>query len=250
MKKILFVAVTAITIVVLVVSYLGLVAEFAAIYGNPADAEWQLTVTGLVEHPLNMAWAEIIAMPRSIVSATLFCVGMPNYAVAQGNWVGVRLWLLLERAGVSPEAIKVAFYASDGFSTDLTVQEAMREDIIVAYEKDGAPLSEKLRLVVPEKWGYKWISQIVRIELVDYDFKGFWESRGYSDEATITQNGTVPEVPPNIPEFPPILILLIPVILMTLIAAIVRKKVERVRRLSETSVRLSSKCLDVSCGSH
>ena len=64
----------------------------------------------------------------------------------------------------------------------------MREDIILAYEKDGERLSEKTRLVVPGKWGYKWISQLTRIELVNYDFKGFWESRGYSDEADITSS--------------------------------------------------------------
>jgi DMSO/TMAO reductase YedYZ molybdopterin-dependent catalytic subunit len=61
----------------------------------------------------------------------------------------------------------------------------MREDVIVAYERDGVPLDEKLRLVLPGKWGYKWISRLTHIELVDYDFTGLWEGRGYSDEADI-----------------------------------------------------------------
>ncbi len=62
----------------------------------------------------------------------------------------------------------------------------MREDVLLAYERDGEPLPEKLRLVVPGKWGYKWISQLIRVELVNYDFKGSWESRGYSDNAEIS----------------------------------------------------------------
>jgi hypothetical protein len=37
--------------------------------------------------------------------------------------------------------------------------------------------------VVPSKWGYKWVSQLIRVEPVNYDFKGTWESAGYSDEA-------------------------------------------------------------------
>ncbi|NIR87790.1 molybdopterin-dependent oxidoreductase, partial [Candidatus Bathyarchaeota archaeon] len=87
---------------------------------------------------------------------------------------------------VSPEAVKVAFYAADDFTTDLIVTTAMREDVLLAYERDGEPLPEKLRLVVPGKWGYKWISQLIHIELVNYDFKGSWESRGYSDTAEIS----------------------------------------------------------------
>ena len=62
----------------------------------------------------------------------------------------------------------------------------MRDDIILAYEKDGEPLAENLRLVVPCKWGYKWIRDPIHIELVDYDFLGHYESRGYSDEADIS----------------------------------------------------------------
>jgi DMSO/TMAO reductase YedYZ molybdopterin-dependent catalytic subunit len=84
-------------------------------------------------------------------------------------------------------------HADDGYSTDLTIATAMREDIILAYERDGMPLSEGLRLVVPGKWGYKWISGLTHIELVDYDFTGFWESRGYSDEADIPAEPSSPQ---------------------------------------------------------
>ena len=62
----------------------------------------------------------------------------------------------------------------------------MREDVILAYEKDGKPLREKLRLVVPGNWGYKWIKWLTQIELVDYDFKGVYESRGFPDNAEIS----------------------------------------------------------------
>jgi len=165
---------------------------------NPAVAEWQLTVTGLVENPLKLSWTEIVAMPKSTVNAALICVDFPNNMVAQGNWTGIKLQTLLEEAKPSADAIKVAFYAADGYSTDLPVETAMRDDIILAYEKDGSPLND-LRLVVPGKWGYKWISQLTRIELVDYNFLGFWESKGYSDEANVSMSeqktGELPSFP-------------------------------------------------------
>ena len=153
---------------------------------TPTEIGWQLTVTGLVEKPLDLNWSEIVAMPTSTVEATLYCVDFPGRVVMQGNWTGVKLRTLLEEAKTLSSATKVAFHAADGYSTDLTVATAMRDDIILAYEKDGESLND-LRLVVPGKWGYKWISQLTEITLVNYNFLGRWESQGYSDEAEISQ---------------------------------------------------------------
>jgi hypothetical protein len=163
------------------------------------ENEWRLEVLGLVDHPLNLTSSEIAAMPPTTVQATIYCVDFPNQVVTAGDWTGVKLGFLLEKAGVSPSATKVAFFASDGYSTDLILEAATQPDVIVAYEKDGAPLGETLRLVVPGKWGYKWISQLTRIEIVNFDFKGKWESLGYSDYGNETSVDL-----PNIPVVPTI----------------------------------------------
>ena len=150
-----------------------------------ADPQWSLVLDGLVETPLNLTLDNLRAMERTTEYVELYCVDYPTVPVEKGEWTGVRLGVLLEQAGVFPEAVKIAFYADDDYTTDLTLPTAMREDVIVAYERDGVPLDEELRLVLPGKWGYKWISRLTHIELVDYDFTGLWESRGYSDEADI-----------------------------------------------------------------
>jgi len=157
--------------------------------GSGVEAEWTLVVDGLVRAPLSLTFDDLVAMPTSTVYSKLYCVGAPSTPLAEGNWTGVRLGLIVEEAGVSREAVKVAFYADDGFSTDLTVTTAMRDDIILAYERDGEPLTEDVRLVVPCKWGYKWISGPTHIELVDYDFLGTYESSGWPDEAEIPGDG-------------------------------------------------------------
>jgi DMSO/TMAO reductase YedYZ molybdopterin-dependent catalytic subunit len=151
-----------------------------------AASQQSLIIDGLVDSPLNLTLDDLSAMPKTTEYVELYCVDYPTVPVEKGDWTGVRLGLLLEQAGASSEAVKIAFYADDGYSTDLTIPMAMREDIILAYERDGMPLSEGLRLVVPGKWGYKWISGLTHIELVDYDFTGVWETRGYSDEADIS----------------------------------------------------------------
>ncbi len=152
---------------------------------------WTLIIDGLVDNPLNLSASNLLAIPPTSVNAELYCVGGGTAnAIEKGTWEGAALKSILEETSMHRSAIKVAFYAPDGFSTDLAMQDAQRNDVIIAYKKDGKLLVDKngnldLRLVVPGKWGYKWIRSLNHIKLVDYDFKGFYESTGYSDEANI-----------------------------------------------------------------
>jgi DMSO/TMAO reductase YedYZ molybdopterin-dependent catalytic subunit len=158
---------------------------------EPKSQNWTLVIDGLVDSPLNLSASNLLAMPFTLVNAELYCVGGGTVnAVEKGTWEGVTLKSILEEVGAHRDVVKVAFYAPDGFSTDLTIQDAQRGDIIVSYKKDGEFLRDRdgnldLRLVVPGKWGYKWIRSLNHVKLVDYDFKGFYESTGYSDEANI-----------------------------------------------------------------
>jgi DMSO/TMAO reductase YedYZ molybdopterin-dependent catalytic subunit len=124
-------------------------------------------------------------MPWTTVNATLYCVGATSTVIAGGNWTGVSLASILQRANVSTTAIKIAFYATDDYSTDLSLATGMQNDIIVAFENNGVPLMGGLRLVAPGLWGYKWIYQLFDIDLVDYNFLGTSESLGYSDSGLI-----------------------------------------------------------------
>jgi DMSO/TMAO reductase YedYZ molybdopterin-dependent catalytic subunit len=205
---------TALMVIILVATSSGsaLTTIVNAEYDPP---EWQIAITGLVEQPLNLSLAELVVMPQTSLYAPIVCVGPPARVVDEGNWTGVNLRSLLATAGVSPDAIKVAFHASDGYSTDLTIETAMSGEIILAYEKDGVPLNEMLRLVVPDKWGYKWISYVTVIELVDYDFLGVWESQGYPDAAVVGE---------EIPEFSSVIAFLTPLVLSGLFIFLMKKR--------------------------
>ena len=108
-------------------------------------------------------YGELVAMPRTTVYAELDCIG--TY-VDNGNWTGVRVEYLLEKAGVTQQADTVELYARDGYSTHISYLTATRDDVIVAYEKDGSELPETTRLVVPDTNGDVWISKIARIKVV------------------------------------------------------------------------------------
>ena len=144
----------------------------------------RIGVSGLVNHTVVYSLNDLMTMPNMTVVAELVCVS--GRSLGTHNWMGVRLGDLLNDAGVLDGVVKVAFTATDGYTTDLTLQDAMREDVIVAFIEDGALMNENTRLVVPGKWGYKWIADIAYIQLVDFDFKGTYEKQGYSDDAFIT----------------------------------------------------------------
>jgi hypothetical protein len=180
MKKTFFVLASAIIMLAIVSLAYNRIPSVSSTDSTSVQ-ERRLIVTGLVNNPLNLSWAEIVAMPKTTVNAALVCVDAPTTVLMAGNWTGIKLRTLFEEAEISTAAIKVGFYAADGYTTDLTIETAMRDDIILAYENNGNPLND-LRLVVPGKWGYKWIGQVTVIELVDYNFLGRWESQGYPDE--------------------------------------------------------------------
>jgi hypothetical protein len=152
------------------------------------DAEtWNLTVDGMVGSPLVLNLTDIMAMPKTVETATVKCVEGP---FGTAEWGGVELSHVLEMAEANDDAFDVVFYSVDGFSTSLSFEDAAAEGVILAYEMNGETLPAEqgypVRLVAPEKYGYKWAKWIDRIELVDYDHLGFWESRGWDDDATIS----------------------------------------------------------------
>ena len=121
MKKIFVSALT-----ILLMASMVLTAFSYAQFNVRAESESQIRINGLVSHPFNFTLADLQAMPQTTVQATLFCVSAPTTPLEKGNWRGVKLWTLLSQAGISSSATKIAFYASDGFSTDLTIDACQR----------------------------------------------------------------------------------------------------------------------------
>jgi len=125
-----------------------------------ADSEWMLVVDGAVNQPLNLTLSDFAAMPRKTVNSVLYCMGS---LVVEGDWTGVKLGYLLETAGLQNEAASLTFLASDGYESVLDLTYAFYENVIIAYELNGHPLSESFRLVLPWKNGNSWIEWITQI---------------------------------------------------------------------------------------
>jgi len=151
-------------------------------------AEYRLRVGGLVDKRLDLSFAELTSMPVTEVTRDFQCV--TGWRVPDVQWTGVRLRDVLDRAGVQADATAVRFVSFDGaYSESLTLDQARRNDVLVAYDLDGEPLSSEhggpARLYVAPMYGYKSCKWLGAIELTASVEPGYWEQRGYDVDAWV-----------------------------------------------------------------
>ena len=152
---------------------------------------WRLEITGLVENPMTLTYDDLKDALPVEQYVTLECIGnvVGGDLIGNAKWKGVRLSAILEEARLGPDVIDVAFEAADGFTNAVSLGRAMSGDVLVVYEMNGQPLPAEhgfpARIVVPGLYGYKSVKWITKIEPVDHDFLGYWESRGRTDNPII-----------------------------------------------------------------
>lgn len=152
---------------------------------------WSLSLKGLVERPVTLTYEQLVEKVAVSRVVTLECVGntIGGESISTAEWNGVPLRSLLEEAGISAEAYDVVFRAADGFTDSITVDRAMRGDVIIAHKMNGVPLPEghgfPARAIVPGHYGMKSVQWLTEIEIVPSDYKGYYQQKGWTEEAII-----------------------------------------------------------------
>jgi len=152
---------------------------------------YQLKITGLINNPTSYTYDEVInnhQLYKKVVR--LDCVEGWSVTIL---WEGMLVRDLIDEAKVLPEAKVAIFHAYDGYTTSFPIDYIMNNDIIMAYKMNEVIIPPErgfpFQLVAESKWGYKWIKWITEIELSDdVDYRGFWESRGYSHPADLDKS--------------------------------------------------------------
>ncbi|MFD9079258.1 sulfite oxidase [Streptomyces erythrochromogenes] len=174
-----------------------------------ADADgWRLTVGGRVGTPLSLDLDALRALPAVTHRVTMECAGNGRAllsprpvsqpwlveAVGTADWTGVPLGLVLDRAGVRPDAVEAVFTGADhgvergveqDYRRSLPLPYAAADDsgVLIAYAMNGLPLPPQhgypLRLVVPGWYGMAHVKWLREIALVDAPFTGFQQSVAY-----------------------------------------------------------------------
>jgi DMSO/TMAO reductase YedYZ molybdopterin-dependent catalytic subunit len=172
-------------------------------YGVPKfDLEnWRLEISGLVKKPRVLTLADIQARKRTTVTATLECSGNSSSAGFMGaignvRWTGTKLAPLLEESSPLKRGIEVVFFGIDektekirdkdytqNFARSLAIADALRDEILLAYEMNGEPLTHEhgapVRLIVPGWFGIAWVKWLNRIEVLDRRYMSKYMAREY-----------------------------------------------------------------------
>ena len=152
---------------------------------------YRLEITGLVENPVSFSYEEVIDGYDSYKKVvTLYCVEGWSAKIL---WEGVLVSDLLAEAKPLPEAQTVIFHAYDGYTTSMPLDYITDNNILMAYKMNEVTMPPErgfpFALVAESKWGYKWIKWITAIELSDdVDYQGYWEQRGFSNNADLDES--------------------------------------------------------------
>ena len=152
----------------------------------PADLEgWDLRVFGGVEQELRLTYDELRALPAKDVVADIHCV--TGWSRLGDRWTGVAIQEILRRCRPSPEAEYVMAHCEFGYTTSVPLSVLDDDDVLLCYAWNGNDLTEEhgfpLRLLVPKKYFWKSAKWLRGLEFMPRNRLGFWEKRGYHDEA-------------------------------------------------------------------
>jgi DMSO/TMAO reductase YedYZ molybdopterin-dependent catalytic subunit len=160
--------------------------------------EYRLTVDGLPDGPSSLSFADLAALPQTTITRDVQCV--TGWRVPDVTWSGVLLSDLLDHVGAPRTGAAVLFGSSDGAYTEsLTLEQALRPDVLIATSMDGAAVSHDhggpVRLYVAPMYFYKSIKWLDRISLSDQVVPGYWEERGYDVDAWVGQSNGRSDAP-------------------------------------------------------
>jgi sulfane dehydrogenase subunit SoxC len=207
-------------------------------YDIPAvdPATWRLRVGGHVAREFSLSLEELQARPAVRLPVTMECAGNGRArlsprpvsqpwlleAVGTAEWGGTPLRPLLEQAGLRDGAAEVLFSGLDRgveaeveqrFERSLAVGDALRDDVLLAWEVNGQPLPPQhgfpLRLVVPGWYGMASVKWLGEITVLDRPYDGYQQRWAYrlrqdEDEDGVPLDVILPRalmVPPGIPDF-------------------------------------------------
>jgi len=147
--------------------------------------EWKLTLDGAVEHPVTLSWNDFLALPQTNDTSDFHCV--TTWSKLDITWQGVRLIDLAALVQPKENATHILCYGYDDYTTNVSLEEALKPDVLLVHTVDGKPLPKEhggpVRMITPQLYAWKGAKWIKRIEFLTKNKLGFWEERGYSNTA-------------------------------------------------------------------
>ncbi|MFZ3590627.1 sulfite oxidase-like oxidoreductase [Bacillus sp. DJP31] len=144
-------------------------------------SDWDLKIFGEVEQTVTYTFEELLKLTPSNTKNDIHCV--TGWSKLDNGWDGIQTKVLVKEAGPMPEAKYVIIHAEEDWSTNVPIEDFMRETSLIAHSHNGEPLTPEhgypLRLVIPHLYFWKSAKWVRSIEFSIEDRPGFWEKNGY-----------------------------------------------------------------------
>jgi DMSO/TMAO reductase YedYZ molybdopterin-dependent catalytic subunit len=158
---------------------------------------WSLEVSGLVANPKKFDLKSLVSFGEQKKVIGLECVGnkIGGSSLDSALWRGVSFDKLLEAVKPRSNVVDVVMHGADGYSDSIRLDWLKANYALLAHQMNGQDLPRAhgypLRLLAPGIYGMKNLKWIEGIEFVDYDYKGYWQTRGWSDDAFVKPHARI-----------------------------------------------------------
>ncbi|CAM4340202.1 sulfite oxidase-like oxidoreductase [Paenibacillus tarimensis] len=143
--------------------------------------KWDLRLFGLVEEEIRIGYHEFMKLPRQEFRNDIHCV--TTWSKLDNVWEGVAVRTIMELVKLKPEAAYVMLHAEEGWTTNLPLEDFLKETSFLAVKHNGELLTPEhgypVRMVVPHLYFWKSAKWVRGIEFLAADKPGFWERNGY-----------------------------------------------------------------------
>lgn len=155
------------------------------VHPNVPAQKFRLDIDGLVAAPVSLSLDEFMALPQQESVSDMHCV--TQWSRYDNRWKGVSVRNLLDLVRPKDEAKHVIFHAHDGYTTNVRLDQFDQPDCFLVHEWEGKPIERQhggpVRILIPRLYLWKSAKWVRRIEISAVDKPGFWEVRGYNNNA-------------------------------------------------------------------
>ena len=146
---------------------------------------WRLDIQGEVDKPMTLKLSDLTALEQVTQICDVHCV--TGWTLLDSRWRGIPMKTLMDLVKIKKTARFVIFEAPGDYSSNIPIQEALKENVLLAHgssdqnlpREHGAPL----RALVPDRYFYKSVKWIERVKFSAVDEPGYYETSGYSNSA-------------------------------------------------------------------
>jgi DMSO/TMAO reductase YedYZ molybdopterin-dependent catalytic subunit len=147
--------------------------------------KWSIKVYGLVKNTIDISYLDLLSFPVTDITKDFNCV--TRWTKRDVQWTGVQFKYIAEKVIPLENAKFVVQEGYDGYTTNLPLEILLQDNVILAYKLFGEPIpvlhGGLVRMIVPSRYGWKGSKFLNGIKFTEKDKLGFWETRGYNNNA-------------------------------------------------------------------